>query len=339
MRKRSRLRSLQARFRRLSLAKISAIMHTQSSVWVTSSTTNILTPTVIALGNFDGLHLGHRNVLQPILIPSIQTISSYPTIVTFTPHPQEFFTGQTRKLLTPLSEKIKRLKKLKIQQLVRLPFDRELATLSPQEFVAQILVKHLQVRQISVGKDFRFGHKRMGTAEDLSEIATSLGISVNITPLKTYSTIERRISSSLIRQCLAEGDVMQAKKMLGYSYSLIGTVVKGKQLGRTIGFPTANLKLPSDKLLPRQGVYAVRVKIHQKKLLKGLMNFGCRPTVAGETPTVEIHILDWSEDLYQQSLTVELEAFLRPEQQFISLDRLKDQIVEDCCLARKVLCQ
>lgn len=223
--------------------------------------------------------------------------------------------------------------------MVRLPFDRELAALSPQEFVTQILVKHLQVRQISVGQDFRFGRKRMGTAEDLSKIATSLGISVHLTPLKTYSALEKRISSSLIRKCLAEGDVIQAKQMLGYSYSLIGTVVKGKQLGRTIGFPTANLKLPSDKLLPRQGVYAVRVQINQKELLKGLMNFGCRPTVAGKTPTVEVHILDWSGDLYQQPLMVELEAFLRPEQQFLSLDRLKDQIVQDCCLAREILCQ
>ena len=339
MRKPSRLRSLQARFRRLSLAQISEIMHTQSSVWVTSSTTNILTPTMIALGNFDGLHLGHRNVLQPILLSSIKTISSYPTVVTFTPHPQEFFTGKTRKLLTPLSEKIQRLKELEIKQLVRLPFDRELAALSPQEFVTQMLVKHLQVRQISVGQDFRFGRKRMGTAEYLSEIANSFGISVNIIPLKTYSALGKRVSSSLIRQCLAEGNVRQAKQMLGYSYSLIGTVVKGKQLGRTIGFPTANLKLPSDKLLPRQGVYAVRVKINQKELLKGLMNFGCRPTVAGEIPTVEVHILDWSGNLYQQPLMVELEAFLRPEQQFLSLDRLKDQILQDCCLARKILRQ
>ncbi|MGP0128294.1 MAG: bifunctional riboflavin kinase/FAD synthetase [cyanobacterium endosymbiont of Rhopalodia musculus] len=308
-------------------------------MWVTSSTANVLTPTVIALGNFDGLHLGHRNVLQPICLSSIGTVSSYSTVVTFTPHPQEFFTGQTRQLLTPLSEKIKRLEYLEIQQLVRLPFDRKLAALNPQEFVAQMLVKHLRVRQISVGEDFRFGHKRVGTAKDLSEIAASFGIPVHITPLETYSGLKKRISSSLIRRCLAEGDVTQAKQMLGYSYSLIGTVVKGEQLGRTIGFPTANLKLPPDKLLPRQGVYAVRVKINQKEPLKGLMNFGCRPTVAGKIPMVEVHILDWSGDLYQQSLTVELEQFLRPEQQFLSLDRLKDQIVEDCCLARKIFHQ
>ncbi|YAI82950.1 MAG: bifunctional riboflavin kinase/FAD synthetase [cyanobacterium endosymbiont of Rhopalodia sterrenbergii] len=308
-------------------------------MWVTSSTANILTPTVIALGNFDGLHLGHRNVLQPICLSSIKTISSYSTVVTFTPHPQEFFTGQTRQLLTPLSEKIKRLKNLEIQQLVRLPFDQELATLSPQEFIAQMLVKHLQVREISVGEDFRFGYKRIGTAKDLKKIAASFSIPVYITPLKTYSGLKKRISSSLIRRCLAEGNVTQAKQMLGYSYSLIGTVVKGQQLGRTIGFPTANLQLPPDKLLPRQGVYAVRVKINRQETLKGLMNFGCRPTVAGETPMVEVHILDWSGDLYQQCLTVELEQFLRPEQQFLSLDKLKDQIVQDCCLAREIFHQ
>lgn len=314
-------------------------MYTQSSVWVTSSTTNVLTPTAIALGNFDGLHLGHRQVLQPILPSPTRKTPTYPTVVTFTPHPQEFFTGQTRQLLTPLPEKIQRLERLKIEQLVRLPFDRELAALSPQEFVAEILVKHLQVKQISVGEDFRFGHKRAGTAGDLREIAASFGVSVHITPIKTFLGKENRISSSLIRQCLGEGDVRQAQQMLGYPYSLTGTVVKGQQLGRTIGFPTANLKLPSDKLLPRQGVYAVRVKTNPGKLLKGLMNIGCRPTVKGETPTVEVHILDWSGNLYQQTLTVELEAFLRPEQKFPSLDTLKDQIAQDCCLAREIFQQ
>ncbi len=312
-------------------------MYTQSSVWVTSSTANILTPTAIALGNFDGLHLGHRQVLQPIVSSPTQTIPPYPTVVTFTPHPQEFFTGQTRQLLTPLSEKIRRLERLGIKQLVRLPFDRELAALSPQEFVEQILVKHLQVKQISVGKDFRFGHRRRGTAEDLRKIATSYGISVYITPLQTYSGQKNRISSSLIRHCLGEGDVMQAKQMLGYPYSLTGTVAKGQQLGRTIGFPTANLNLPSDKLLPRQGVYAVRGKTNQRESLDGVMNIGCRPTVEGETPTVEVHILDWSGDLYQKTLTVELEEFLRPEQKFPSLDQLKDQISQDCDLAKVIL--
>ncbi|WP_267384881.1 bifunctional riboflavin kinase/FAD synthetase [Cyanobacterium sp. uoEpiScrs1] len=307
-------------------------------MWVTSSTANILTPTVIALGNFDGLHLGHRSVLQPICLPPTEIISSYSTVVTFTPHPQEFFTGQARQLLTPLSEKIQRLEDLGIQQLVRLPFDRQLSALSPQEFVVQILVKHLQAKQISVGEDFRFGHKRIGNTKDLSEIAASFGIPVHITPLETYSSLQKRISSSLIRQYLAEGKIIKVKQMLGYSYSLIGIVVRGQQLGKTIGFPTANLKLPSDKLLPRQGVYAVRVKINRGKRLKGVMNFGCRPTVAGETPTVEIHILDWSGDLYQQLLTVELEEFLRPEQKFVSLGKLKEQIVQDCRIAREILC-
>ncbi|HAC65004.1 MAG TPA: bifunctional riboflavin kinase/FAD synthetase [Cyanothece sp. UBA12306] len=315
-------------------------------MWVTSSTTNVLTPTAIALGNFDGIHLGHQQVLQPILSPKSPP---YPTVVTFTPHPQEFFTGETRQLLTPLSEKIQHLERLGIAQLVRLPFDRELAALSPQAFVADILIKQLQVKQISVGADFRFGHKRAGTAEDLQEIAANFGVSVHITSLvqdkrgkggegKRGVTVSPvRISSSLIRQCLAEGNVRQAKQMLGYAYSLRGKVIKGQQLGRTIGFPTANLEIPSDKLLPCFGVYCVLVKLETEEKLQGVMNIGCRPTVEGQKPTIEVHLFNWSGDLYQQHLTVELEDFLRPEQKFSSLDQLKQQITLDCQLAKEIL--
>lgn len=318
-------------------------------MWVTSSTSNLLTPTAIALGNFDGIHLGHKQVLQPILRLTSDNPALYPTVVTFTPHPQEFFTGETRQLLTPVSEKIQRLEPLGIQQLVRLPFDRELAALSPQAFVSDILIKQLQVKQISVGEDFRFGHKRSGTAEDLRKIAANYGVSVHVTALVedkrgrggegerggTLSSL--RISSSLIRQCLADGNIKQANQMLGYCYSLIGKVIQGQQLGRTIGFPTANLEISPDKLLPRFGVYCVQIKRETGEIRQGVMNIGYRPTVEGQTPTVEVHLFDWSEDLYQQTLTVELVEFLRPEQKFSSLDALKDQISQDCQLAKEIL--
>ncbi|ACK66111.1 riboflavin biosynthesis protein RibF [Rippkaea orientalis PCC 8801] len=320
-------------------------------MWVTSSTSNLLTPTAIALGNFDGIHLGHKQVLQPILRLTSDNPALYPTVVTFTPHPQEFFTGETRQLLTPVSEKIQRLEPLGIQQLVRLPFDRELAALSPQAFVSDILIKQLQVKQISVGEDFRFGHKRSGTAEDLRKIAANYGVSVHVTALVedkrgrggegerggTLSSL--RISSSLIRQCLADGNIKQANQMLGYCYSLIGKVIQGQQLGRTIGFPTANLEISPDKLLPRFGVYCVQIKRETGEIRQGVMNIGYRPTVEGQTPTVEVHLFDWSEDLYQQTLTVELVEFLRPEQKFSSLDALKDQISQDCQLAKEIFDQ
>ena len=405
-------------------------------MWVTSSCNAALTPTSVALGNFDGLHLGHRQVVQPILnrsrIPTSGTVSEtdqswrsnagkdenlesehpatcdndsaapldraynrhnfdgsiaqtraegnslsgrnsaagdrlYSTVVTFDPHPQEFFTGQPKKLLTPLAEKVELLAAMGVEQLVLLPFDRELAALTASEFVEEILVRQLQASRISVGLDFRFGRGRAGTAVDLESIASSYGIDVTLAPL--YNCAEGdRISSSAIREGLASGDLTRANKLLGRPYSLVGTVVGGQRLGRTIGFPTANIELPPEKFLPRFGVYAVQVlvsmlskseageikdpsfsyewknpesiidrKASDLSILSGVMNVGCRPTVDGQQPTIEIHLLDWSGDLYGQTLSASLVEYLRPEQKFASLDALKTQIQADCDVARKVL--
>ncbi|MFS8118635.1 MAG: bifunctional riboflavin kinase/FMN adenylyltransferase, partial [Microcoleus sp.] len=246
-------------------------------------------------------------------------------------------------------------------------FDRELAALSASEFVEEILVRQLQASRISVGVDFRFGRGRAGTAVDLQSIASSYGIDVTLAPL--YSCGEGdRISSSAIREALASGDLRKAHQLLGRPYSLVGTVVGGQRLGRTIGFPTANIELPPEKFLPRFGVYAVQVlvsmlsnseageikdpsssyewknpqslidrKASDLSILSGVMNVGCRPTVDGQQPTIEIHLLDWSGDLYGQTLSASLVEYLRPEQKFASLDALKTQIQADCDVARKVL--
>lgn len=341
-------------------------------MWVTSSLATALTPTAVALGNFDGVHFGHRQVIQPILqktgasgtlsdkllledcqapiersslpilknnfeVPSAQDNGHvYPTVATFNPHPREFFSGIPWKLLTPRLEKVQQLSILGVEQLVLLPFDRELASLSPQQFVENILVQYLSVKQVSVGEDFCFGYQRAGTSADLKAIASSYGIDVTIVPLQTCQG--ERISSSVIRQALEQGDITQANQRLGRPYTLSGIVVKGQQLGRTIGFPTANLELPPEKFLPRQGVYGVRVDAPSLgspiSSQPGVMNIGMRPTVSGTTLSVEIHLLDWSGDLYGQTLTVSLEQFLRPEQKFASLDNLKTQIQADCAAAR-----
>jgi riboflavin kinase / FMN adenylyltransferase len=303
----------------------------------TIATTTLKTPTAIALGNFDGIHRGHQVVLQPILAQKSPKI--YVSVVSFAPHPREFLTGQKLFLLTPKQEKADYLSSLGFQQLILIPFDKILAALSPQEFVRQILVKQLDTKIISIGEDFRFGSQRKGTAQDLKEIAERLGIQVYVNSLHKYRDNQQqfiRVSSSLIRQALLAGEIEQANSMLGRSYSLIGQVVTGKQLGRTIGFPTANLQLPTNKFLPRYGVYAVKVSYSNCNFL-GVMNIGCRPTVAGELPTVEVHLLNWSGDLYNQTITVSLKAFLRPEQKFASLDDLKQQIKLDCQKAEKLL--
>ena len=341
-------------------------------MWVTSSLATALTPTAVALGNFDGVHRGHQQVIEPILqeseasqaiavtppavdwqtrlesikVPNLkenfeskagaETGHTYATVATFNPHPREFFSGQKWKLLTPQSEKVQQLSILGVEQLVLLPFDRELASLSPQQFVEKILVQQLQARRVSVGQDFCFGYRRSGTSADLQAIASSYGIDVTIVSLQTCQG--ERISSSVIRQSLQQGDITQANQLLGRRYTLTGVVVKGQQLGRTIGFPTANLQLPPEKFLPRQGVYCVRVcEPSLTSLLSpqcGVMNIGQRPTVNGTSLTVEIHLLNWSGDLYGQTLTVSLEQFLRPEQKFASLEALKTQIQTDCAAAR-----
>lgn len=370
-------------------------------MWITSSLTKALTPTAVALGNFDGVHRGHQQVIQPVLKTTLEAreVNScfsrnypnqklYSTVVTFNPHPQEFFTGSRRTLLTPLNEKVQQLTDMGVEQLVLLPFDRELAALSPQEFVEKILVQQLQAQQISIGQDFRFGYQRSGTASDLQAIAATFGIPITIVPLHNASdspteTLDERISSSSIRQALEQGDLHRAKILLGRPYTLTGLVVEGQQLGRTIGFPTANIQLPPEKFLPRQGVYAVQVfgedeskeldavfnheelfarQQNQKvsetpthsplasplrkggrgdRLLplayKGVMNIGYRPTINGTHPSVEVHLLDWSGDLYGKTLTVQLEKFLRTEQKFASLEALKSQIQADCAIARSVL--
>lgn len=307
-------------------------------MWLTSSLAKALTPTAVALGNFDGLHRGHRRVIEPILH---STEHAYATVVTFDPHPYEFFTGQTRALLTPLNEKVQQLTCLGVEQLVLLPFDGELAALSPQEFVEKILMQQLRSQHISVGEDFCFGKQRSGTASTLQAIAANLGIAVTIVPLHTCEG--ERISSSSIRQALEQGDLKRVESLLGRPYALTGSVVKGQQLGRTIGFATANLQLPAEKFLPRQGVYAVRVFIEPASPVPpalsslGVMNIGYRPTVNGTYPTVEVHLLDWAGDLYGKTMTVQLEKFLRPEQKFNSLEALKAQIQIDCATARSIL--
>ncbi|AKG24568.1 riboflavin kinase [Calothrix sp. 336/3] len=330
-------------------------------MWVTSSMELALTPTAIALGKFDGVHRGHRRVIQPIL-PSLPNAGRnqdlpfppchiYSTVVTFDPHPQEFFTGKPRALLTPLDEKVQQLRSLGVEQLVLLPFDRELTALSPEEFVEKILVEQLQAARISVGQDFRFGSRRCGTADDLRIIAAKYGIPVHIVPLETCpedleqenfnpSVEDTSISSSLIREILATGDMIRVNRLLGRSYTLIGKVIQGQQLGRKLGFPTANLELPKDKLLPHYGVYAVRVFTVgetpelQENLGYGVMNIGDRPTVNGTQLTAEVHILNYSGDLYGGKLAVQLEKFIRPEQKFANLDALKQQIHIDCDTAQ-----
>ncbi|AFY96685.1 bifunctional riboflavin kinase/FAD synthetase [Chamaesiphon minutus] len=298
---------------------------------ITSSLDKILTPTAIALGNFDGIHRGHLEVIKPVL--ETDDAGVYKTVVTFDPHPQQYFTGQQRQLLTPHPERTIILESLGVQQLVLLAFDRELVKLSPQEFVQQILNDRLQAKFVSVGEDFRFGNQRAGAATDLVKLTADIGICTRIAPLETDG--DSRISSSRIRAALLAADLELTKELLGRYYSIVGTVINGQEIGRSIGFPTANLKYPPEKFLPRQGVYCVRVDTATATQLPGVMNIGKRPTVNGVNTTVEVHLLDWDGNLYGQQLIVYLHHFLRSEQKFPDLAALTNQIQADCDAARQ----
>ena len=337
-------------------------------MWITSSLTTAITPTAIALGNFDGVHLGHQAVIGSVVPPTTDgkafgneitqlpgvalrglsnrqrtqpgnlaqrgragTVTPMPTVMTFFPHPQEFFAGQARPLLTPLDEKAAQISRLGIGQLVLLPFDQHLANLSPEDFVESLLIDQLRVTTISVGKDFCFGKRRQGTVDDLKTLAARHGVEVHIAPLTCQGT--ERISSSRIRQALEKADLETVKALLGRPYSLTGRIVRGQQLGRTLGFPTANMHLPPEKFLPQTGVYSAWVQgVTQTpySLAPAVMNLGTRPTVKGLALTAEVHLLNWAGDLYGKTLEVHLHSFLRPEQKFDSLDTLKAQIERDC---------
>lgn len=301
-------------------------MHTVSCL------TDVLKPSIVAIGNFDGVHLGHQEVLRPIL-GSSQGIK---TILTFYPHPQEVLTGKPRLLLTPQAERIAILDNLGIEQVIQLPFTTELSQQSPQQFIHQILNQGLQVRQLSVGNDFKFAYQRTGTTEDLLTWGKEQGICVDLIPETLWQG--ERISSSRIRLALQHGKVEIAQALLGRPYRLWGEVVVGDQRGRQLGFPTANLILPEDKYLPCDGVYSAWVCLPPDiTCYPAVLNIGIRPTFMGSQRTVEVHLLDWQGDLYGKSLEVNLVHFIRPEQKFASLTDLIAQIQKDCDVARSQL--
>ncbi len=272
--------------------------------------------TAIALGNFDGIHRGHRRVIEPILHRS----GLVGTVVSFHPHPRDFFTGTRSLLLTPLREKVSLLERLGVEQLVLLRFDENLAQMGAEEFVARILVDGLGAQFISVGFNFRFGFKRQG---DGALLRSFFGDRLVVTEEQRFKE-GGRISSSAIRTALAMGNVELANELLGRRYSIAGHVVAGRQLGRKLGFPTANLQVDGEKFLPKDGVYGVMVAGKP-----GVMNIGMRPTVGGGR-SIEVHLLNWQGNLYDQEIVVELVKYIRGERRFESFEELKAQIQRDC---------
>ena len=297
--------------------------------------TEALRPTAVALGNFDGIHRGHHQVIAPVLgIPG-----ALGTILTFDPHPREVLSGEVRQVLTPLPERLALLESLGVEQVILLPFTPEFATQSPQDFIRQFLEVGLEAKTVSVGWDFCFGYRRSGTVQTLQEWGDRAGVNIFTTDAVEWQG--ERVSSSRIREALAVGDVGLARWLLDRPYRLQGKVVNGDRRGRLLGFPTANVDMPPQKVLPKDGVYCgwsrwrdPSGRWHEHP---AVLNIGKRPTFDGLSRTVEVHLLDWSGDLYERYLTVDLEAFLRPEQKFASIEHLKERLHRDCQQAREHL--
>ena len=284
---------------------------------------------VLTVGTFDGVHRGHQAILS-FLRKRAQAMQGTSTVLTFDPHPRAVVRNSKVPLLTTIDERARALEACGIERMVVLPFTRNLAQYDPRAYVQEILWETIGLQAIAVGYDHRFGRNRTGNVTLLREMGAQRGFTVEQIPPQSDGTDV--ISSSRIRTLLAEdGDVARAASLLGRRYSLSGTVVKGDQRGRTIGFPTANLKLNDARsCLPKQGVYATHV--HSPALERpqvGMCNIGVRPTFDGTTPTIEVHLIDYSGDLYDETLCIEFVQRLRDEQKFDSVDTLKAQLSED----------
>jgi riboflavin kinase/FMN adenylyltransferase len=286
-----------------------------------------LPPTVATIGFFDGVHLGHRYLINQVKIAASQC-GWCSSIITFPIHPRQVIQSDYQpQLLSSPEEKIELLSQTGVDNCILLPFTRELSKLTAWEFM-QLLYEQYKVRMLVIGYDHRFGHNRAETFEDYCRYGRELGI--HIMQATAYTQEQDKVSSSAIRRALLSGDVMTAHKYMGYNYFLEGTVVSGYQVGRKIGFPTANLRVDFPyKLIPSIGVYAVRVQVAGQQW-KGMLSIGYRPTINnGNDLSIEVHILDFEDDIYNQKMRLEFIEFLRPEVKFDSIDELIAQMHKD----------
>lgn len=283
--------------------------------------------TILTLGTFDGVHIGHRKILERIT-QNTENGKYESLVLTFFPHPRMVLQGESEvKLLNTLSEKIDLLEKIGVQNLVIHPFDITFSRLTAEEFVKTVLIDQFDIKKIIIGYDHRFGSNRTANIDDLIAFGKQHDFEVEQISVQEIDAVS--ISSTKIRNALMEGNMALANEYLGYEYFLTGTIVRGKQLGRTIDFPTANLQMEENyKLIPRNGVYVVKSTINQKTVF-GMMNIGLNPTVAGENLAIEIHFFDFNEELYDQKISVSLLEYLRPEQKFESVVFLKQQLEKD----------
>lgn len=283
---------------------------------------------IVTTGTFDGVHLGHQKIITR-LKDVARDEKGETVLLTFSPHPRMvlFPDDNELKLLNTLPEKTVLLEKYGIDHLIIYPFTKEFSRLTSIEFVRNILVNSIQTKKLVIGYNHHFGRNREGSFEHLKEYGPLYGFEVEEIPAKDIDHIQ--ISSTKIRNALLIGDVKTATAYLGHSYTLTGTVVSGKQLGRTIGYPTANLHIADHyKLIPGDGVYAVKIK-HNDTIYGGMLNIGNNPTIEGKGKSVEVNIFDFDKSIYGDEATIYFIERLRDEVKFNNLEELKEQLAKD----------
>ncbi len=289
---------------------------------------------VVTLGNFDGVHLGHKELIsKAVSLGEEHSLISY--VVSFYPHPRSFF-NEDLKYINTLEEKHKNIEALGADALVILEFNKEIAHLSKESFVEDILYNKLNAQILVVGFDFLFGKNREGNVDTLVESAKKFDMKVYVVP--PVEVKGQKVSSSLIRECYVAGEIRKAKEYLGYFPNISGEVISGKQLGRNIGFPTANINYDKEQLVPGNGVYAVKIYIKEIEYI-GIANVGVKPTVKEDSSVeIEVHILDFQDNIYGEIVSVSFLEKIRDEMKFSSLEELKNQIDNDVKTAIKKYC-
>jgi len=286
---------------------------------------------VITIGTFDGVHFGHQQILS-LMKSAAKQVNGETVIITFHPHPRKIIGANKAPiyLLNTLDEKINLLEKYGIDHLVIIPFTEKFAQQSAEDYIADFLVNTFHPHTIIIGHDHRFGKDRIGDFQLLEDKAIKSGYQVKEIP--GYMLNDVTISSTKIREALLNGDIEKAHDLLSYDYYFTGKIVKGNQLGRTIGYPTANIQMMDEnKLIPCNGVYSVLVSNENLKInqLGGMMNIGYRPTVDGNERTIEVNLFNFDQSIYDETLTITLKKYLRSEEKFSGIDKLKIQLEKD----------
>ena len=287
---------------------------------------------VITIGIFDGVHLGHQSLIKKLKQKSVQM--GLPSIVfSFEPTPNDYFSKKQNKRLTSLRDKLRLIDEFQIDYLYCPPFDSTMENLSPSQFITKHLINLFNPRYMVIGDDFRFAKDRKGSIKDL--VITGQSNNFEVEQITSIVDSNTRISSSLIRDSLSNANLILAKQMLGRNYSLIGRVIYGQQLGSTLGFPTANIDL-SKTNNPLRGVFCVKVSLPDAtKTIFGIANIGFKPTIGGQKLNLEVHLLDFDKDIYKSYIKIEFLSYLRKEKKFSGLDALKRQIDQDIEAAKQ----